>query len=193
MKKVANNIDNPIDTLLVDFFDKFLSNFFKKTGHTPNTLTTYSLITGLISCYFLNLKKLVLFSVFYTISYFFDCADGFFARKYSMTSDIGDIYDHVKDSSVGLLILYITFKNSRKNINSYVISIFLIFYGLLLYYMSCQENNCDDKFKNKNNGTLKFLNNLCKDRVDNIKWVRHFGPGTFNLFFIIIICYVNRN
>lgn len=193
MKKVSTDIDNPIDTLLVDFFDKFLSNFFRNTGHTPNILTTYSLITGLISCYFLNIKNLLLFSLFYIISYFFDCADGFFARKYSMTSNIGDIYDHVKDISVSLLIIYITFKNSRKNINSTVIAISLVFLALSLYYISCQENNCDDKFKDKNNGTLKFLNKLCKDRVHNIKWARYFGPGTFNIFFILIICYINRN
>jgi phosphatidylglycerophosphate synthase len=191
MKKIPDDIDNPIDNLLVKWFDNN-SEFFKNTGHTPNILTTYSLITGLISCYFLNKKKLLLFSIFYAISYFFDCADGSFARKYNMTSDFGDMYDHIKDISVSLLVLYITFKNSRKNITPPIILISLIFLSLCIYHLSCQENNCDEKFKDKNNGFFKPFNSLCKGHVHHIRWTRFFGTGSLNVFFIFIICYINR-
>jgi phosphatidylglycerophosphate synthase len=193
MKKVPDNIDDPTDTFLVNLFDKYFSEFFKRTGHTANILTTYSLITGLISGYFLNMKKLLLFSIFYMISYFFDCADGHFARKYGITSDVGDFYDHIKDVSVSLLIIYISFKNSRKNINSRIIAISLVFIFLSFYHLSCKENNCDDKFKNKNNKSLQIFSSLCKNNMSHIRWSRFFGSGTLNIFFIVIICYINRN
>ena len=190
MKKLPDYMDNPVDTYLVNLFDNH-SEFFKKTGHTPNILTTYSLIFGLLSCYFLNIKRIILFSIFYSISYFFDCADGHFARKYSMTSKFGDIYDHTKDILVGLLVLYITFKNSSHNITPFTIVLLIIFIFLAVFHISCQENNCDDKFKDKDNGSLKLVNSLCRKK-ENIKWSRFFGTGTFNVFFIILIAYINR-
>lgn len=191
MKKLPNYMDNPIDTYLVDLFDNHY-DFFKKTGHTPNILTTYSLIFGLLSCYFLNIKRIVLFSIFYAISYFFDCADGHFARKYNMTSKFGDIYDHTKDVLVGIIVLYITFKNSSHNITPVTIILLIVFIFLAVFHLSCQENNCDDKFKDKDNESLKLTRSLCKKK-ENIKWSRFFGTGTFNLFFILLISYINRS
>lgn len=191
MKKLPDSMDNPIDVYLVRLFDNH-SDFFKKTGHTPNILTTYSLIFGLLSCYFLNIKSIVLFSIFYTISYFFDCADGHFARKYNMTSKFGDIYDHTKDILVGIIILYITFKNSSHNITPVTILLLIVFIFLAVFHLSCQENNCNDEFKDKDNGSLKLTRSLCKKK-ENIKWSRFFGTGTFNLFFIILIVYINRS
>lgn len=186
-------MENPIDTVLINFFDKYLCDFFKRTGHTPNMLTTYSLITGLISCYFLYHKQLLLFSIFYFMSYFFDCADGHFARKYDMTTKFGDMYDHIKDVGLILLVLYISFKNSRKNINANIIAIIIVFSFLSSFHLACQEENCDEKYKDKDNYCFRPLKSLCSRNKDAIRFSRYFGTGTFTVLFIIIVAYINRS
>ena len=50
MKKIPNEIDNPIDNVLIHLSD-LLCPLFKRTGHTPNMITTYSLIFGLVSVF----------------------------------------------------------------------------------------------------------------------------------------------
>lgn len=193
MKKIPDCMENPIDVHLINFFDKYMCDFFRKTGHTPNMITTYSLITGLISCYFLNKRNLILFSIFYFMSYFFDCADGYYARKYDMTTAFGDMYDHIKDVGILLLVLYITFKNSKKNINSNVIAILIVLVFLSAFHLSCQEHNCNDKFKDKDNHFFRPLSKLCSRNKDAIYVSKYFGLGTFTILFIIMICYVNRS
>jgi phosphatidylglycerophosphate synthase len=190
MKKIPDELDNPIDNVLIEISDR-LSPLFKSLNHTPNMITTYSLITGLISCYFLNKRDVLLFSVFYTISYFFDCFDGHFARKYELTTKLGDFYDHSKDAFIFFLILYITIKNSRKRITFPIILIVILFSVLAAVHMSCQELNCNDQFKDKSNDFLLVPLFLCGNK-DNIKWTRYFGVGTYNIFFISIISYINR-
>jgi phosphatidylglycerophosphate synthase len=106
MRKIPCDLENPIDNVLYDLSD-WMCPFFYKTGHTPNMITTYSLITGVLSCYFLWKGHILLFGIFYAISFFFDCMDGHFARKYNMTSKFGDMYDHIKDNIVALSILFV--------------------------------------------------------------------------------------
>ena len=105
MKKIPDNIDNPIDNILIKGADA-VCPFLYRTGHTPNLITTYSLFTGVLSAYFLTKGCSYLFMIFYALSYFLDCVDGHFARKYDMTTDFGDAYDHFKD-------FFVFFLNSR--------------------------------------------------------------------------------
>ena len=190
MKKIPDHMDNPIDNFLISVCDDISEGFYE-TGHTPNMITTYSLITGLLSCYFLYKKNLVLFAVFYFLSYFFDCLDGHFARKYDMATDFGDMYDHAKDLLVLMLVLYITYKKSYHNINGLIVIIIFLSIFLSMLHLSCQEQNCDEKFKNKNNGYFQPFIELCGDK-ENIYWSRFFGTGTLTLVLIALICYVNR-
>ena len=71
MRKIPSDLENPIDNVLYDLTD-WMCPFFYKTGHTPNMITTYSLMTGLLSCYFLWKGRVLLFGIFYAISFFFD-------------------------------------------------------------------------------------------------------------------------
>jgi len=191
MKKIPDEIDNPLDNILISIVDS-LCPFFYKTKHTPNILTTYSLIFGLISCYFLNKKQIVIFGLFYFLSYFFDCFDGHYARKYNMTTKFGDMYDHVKDLSIIILIIYICFKNSKHNINIKIILILLISSVLMTTHLSCQEINCNKEFSGVNNDFIPKSTFLCPNK-DNIKWTRFFGCGTFTVLFILVVAYINRN
>jgi phosphatidylglycerophosphate synthase len=191
MKKIPDEIDNPLDNILISIADS-LCPFFYKTGHTPNMLTTYSLIFGLLSCYYLNKKQIVLFGLFYFISYFFDCIDGHYARKYNMTTKFGDMYDHVKDMTIVALIIYISFKNSTHNINMSKIVTLIVSFLLMATHLSCQELNCNSEFNGVDNDFLPKSKFLCPHK-HNIKWTRFFGCGTFTVLFIFVIAHINRN
>jgi len=191
MKKIPNEIDNPLDNVLIEIADR-LCPYFYNLNHTPNMITTYSLITGLISCYFLNQKKIILFGIFYFLSYFFDCLDGHYARKYNMTTNIGDMYDHFKDYFICFLVFYISYLNSKHNINIYIILIILTMLVLMSAHMSCQELNCNDQFKDINNGFILKSNFLCAKK-ENIRWTRYFGCGTFTVMYILLVSWINRN
>ena len=96
MRKIPEESDNPIDNFILKIVDP-LCPLFKALHFTPNGITTISLVFGLLSAYLLYKGHPYLFGITFFISYFFDCMDGYYARKYNMVTRFGDIYDHVKD------------------------------------------------------------------------------------------------
>jgi len=189
MKKIPNNLDDPVDNVFYMICDK-LSPSFKNTGHTPNIITTESLITGLLSCYFLYKGNILLFSIFYIISYFFDCFDGFFARKYNMTSKGGDIYEHTKDISIYIIILIILYLKYKKHITIKVLIIFIFLVGMLIIYTGCQQKYYSEHNPDKKEESLDSLKGLCRNS-DDLSWTRFFGPGMFTIFTIILVWYIS--
>jgi phosphatidylglycerophosphate synthase len=188
MKKIPNEIDNPIDNILIELADQ-ICPFLYKTGHTPNVITTYSLITGFLSAYSLYQGNLWLFVVFYILSYFFDCVDGHFARKYDMITDFGDAYDHFKDIFVFLLIIYVVYVKCGKNVTFNVFLFLFVFLYMATWHFSCQEQNCDEKFKGKSDTYTPSFRFMCKNK-ENIRWTRFFGMGTFIFIFMMVVVYV---
>jgi len=184
MKKIPDELDNPIDNILIKFSD-YLCPLFKRSGHTPNTITTYSLITGVLSCYFLYIGYPIAFAIFYAISYFFDCMDGYFARKYSMTSKGGDLYDHIKDISVYLILLYIVYIKYRK-----VMVAGDVFLLVLAFIANCVHLGCQQRYMDKDDETLDNLKCLCKEK-DFIYYTRWVGMGTFMLVTIGLILIIH--
>ena len=191
MKKIPENLDDPLDNIFSIICDK-LSPFFKNTGHTPNIITTESLITGLISCYFLYKGNILLFSIFYIISYFFDCFDGYFARRYNMTSKGGDIYEHIKDISVYLIILVILYLKYKKYISLQIILIFIFIVGMLMIHMGCQQKYYLEHNPDKKEESIDKLKGFCTN-TGNLSWTRFFGPGMFTIFTILLVWYISRN
>lgn len=191
MKKIPDHLDNPIDNVLISLCET-LSPMFKATHHTPNMITTYSLITGLLSCYYLYYGNYILFSVFFALSYFFDCFDGHFARKYNMTSKWGDFYDHTKDVSVFILLLFVLWKRYRDRINAPIIVLFLIFTYLALTQLGCQQKiygTTKAEGAERDHESLDNLKPLCPSE-NSISWARFFGTGTYNLIIILLVNYI---
>ena len=192
MRKIPCDLENPIDNVIYDLSNR-LCPFFYKTGHTPNMITTYSLIMGVLSCYFLWKGQVVLFGICYAISYFFDCMDGHFARKYKMTSKFGDMYDHIKDVAVYLILIIVIYTKCSKNINIPLILLFLVFTCLLIINTGCQQKNCTKDDENPDDSkSLNITRSLCPNK-DAIKWTRYFGAGSYTLFLILIISYICYN
>ena len=213
-RKIPEHLDDPIDNILYRFCD-LLSPAFKATNHTPNLITTYSLITGILSCYFLYTGRIELFISLYFISYFFDCFDGYFARRYKMTSKFGDIYDHAKDTVVSILLLVVVFLRYRVTFPNLLIMVILFI--LFTVHMGCQqkyykqekkenkeknEEKKENKEKNEEkkenkenkeeNETIDAYEVMCKDSK-YLRYTRFFGPGMLTLFTIGMIMWVWYN
>ena len=186
MRKIPDNMDSPIDNGMIALADT-LCPFFKSTGHTPNMITTYSLITGVLSVICLYNGYPIAFGILYTISYFFDCMDGHFARKYSMTSKGGDLYDHIKDVSVYILLIYVVYIKYRKVIQ--LTDLVIIFIAVLVScaHMGCQQKQLD---KEEDDETLDYAKCLCPDK-NMIYYTRWMGMGTFMLVTIVMILYIH--
>ena len=180
MRKIDKSIENPFDNILLDLSEK-VSPFFKKTGHTPNTITFYSAITAVMSMHALYNKFFYLFSVNWIVAYFFDSLDGYFARKYKMVTKLGDILDHTKDTIMWITTIFILI--TRYTIPKSFILGFIIIGIFCMKQISCQQvlyTNKDIK------ESIDIFCNFCKTPRD-IKWTRFFGGGSLYLFVILLV------
>jgi len=188
MRKIPEELENPIDDLLLKIVHIIQPTFYK-LGFTPNILTTFSLLFWFGGLYFfVNSGVYYTFYVilFMTLSYFFDCFDGHFARTYDMVTKFGDYYDHISDiSKILLLIYFILVKYNAQS--CIVLSIMFISIILSFMHLSCQE-----LYYGSPSDTLSVLNLFCIADETNVKNVmkisKYFGCGT--MYFIIILCVI---
>ena len=104
-RKSDPKYDDPVDFQLINLVE-VLGPYFYRMGLSPNVFTTLSLIFAIASCYFLVSRAFIIAGICWFINYFFDCVDGNFARRYNMTSEFGDWYDHISDWITYLLMCY---------------------------------------------------------------------------------------
>ena len=191
MRKIKSKYENDIDNILIDL-SEYLSPYFKNLNMTANDITTLSLIFGLISIYCLYYDYYNHSALFYFISYFFDVMDGYYARKYKITSKFGDFYDHIKDICVGILLYGLLLCKVNKYNNDYLIYYIItivIFFILMNCMLACQENIYNKNEKNEN--FLDFHRYLCKNNPkQKIQYFKYVGCGTFNLIISCLIIYV---
>tara|TARA_B100000795_G_C22684816_1_gene393222 strand:+ start:147 stop:758 length:612 start_codon:yes stop_codon:yes gene_type:complete len=177
VRKLPYNLENPIDNILVDIADA-IDPVFLKLGFTPNGITTLSLITGILLNYFYWRNSYGIAAIMAILSYFFDCMDGNFARKYNMVTDFGDMYDHVKDISV-ILVLFVLFLRKDVGLQFKIMVILLLVLLVIaaIYHLACQERFIK---KHKKLVLSKYLNNLSQDCSDEMmQYTRYFGSGSF--------------
>lgn len=186
-------VDNWIYTIVEP-----LSVFFHNYDMTPNQITTLSLIAGLISikCLYESIRcikcshlgYLAAFAAFFSVSYILDCVDGYYARKYKMTSEFGDKYDHFKDWFINIAVIVVLYKYTTVGTTCTLIIIASLF--LSAVHMGCQE--ClYDKDNDKHGCTLSLLKGLCPtcdSPEDSLRYTRYAGMGSFVLIFIAVLC-----
>ena len=188
MRKIEDNNENFIDNVLIDICE-YISDFVNKIGLTPNMITTISLFFGLFAAFLVYKRKYVIAVILWTLQYFFDCLDGYIARKYNQTSKFGDYYDHISDVIKLIALLFaLFFINSTK---FFRIIWILIFFGILMIgHLGCQEKI----YNNEESGSLSLSKILCpnryfKDIQSTFQYTKYFGCGTFNLVIILCILY----
>ena len=194
MRKIDRKYTNPFDNLLVDLTNKIDFIFFK-LGFTPNILTTFNLIFSLLSLQSLYHKGYFLSITSFLIAYYFDCADGSYARKYKMISKYGDLYDHILD--LFKITTFFTIIVAKLIINSrYVVLSILLFNCLGTFvFNGYQEKLSNYKKKSIESPTLKFTQLACttndiKKVKRRLKFLRFLGDGTLFLNFAILLAMV---
>jgi phosphatidylglycerophosphate synthase len=116
--------------------------------------------------------------------------DGYYARKYNMTSDIGDLYDHFKDYIIFAILFYLLYHQHKNSEYKYVYLVFLI----ILLILCSSHFSCQEIYYDKPTMTTQIFK-MCpanKDNVTNIlPYTKYFGCGTLSLFFSIFIASTN--
>jgi phosphatidylglycerophosphate synthase len=186
--KIHSDFENPIDYYLLLLCEK-VAPAFKSVHFTPNQITVIGTVFGLLAGYYIWKQKPFLAVAMLWISYFFDCLDGYYARRYDMCSKFGDYFDHIRDVTVNILIIFLLYRKLDTKTRVIISVILVVSVMLMMTHLGCQERNSN---KTECNDSLQFLQKLCPDR-SMIKWTRFFGCGTYNLLvlsgLIIYSCY----
>jgi hypothetical protein len=183
-RKMNTKYENPIDNILLNIAI-IMNTYLYKLNFTPNILTSISLVLSLIGIYYIYNKYYRIGAILIFVGYFFDCADGNFARKYNMVTKYGDYYDHISDLTK-IIILYIVILTSKLKKNNKIIFMIvnIIFVILFNIHMGCQE--CIYNSDSSKSSTLDFTKKMCPD-PKYITYTRYVGCGTF---FLVLCVYL---
>ena len=192
MHKTDPQDKSPIDQIYY-FFVHITEKYFKKLNFTPNMITTIGNIFGIMGLYYLNKKHFPLATFLFLMRYYFDCVDGFYARKYNMVTVFGDYYDHIGDIVIILLNILLLYKVNNKIFTKVNIAITLFMTYMVMVYLYYQEYYYSDN-NNDKAPMLKLINYFIpnilriKDKSQyetNMKYLKYFGCGT-HIFMIAI-------
>jgi phosphatidylserine synthase len=155
-------------------------------------VTTVSLIFGVLSLYYLVIDDVVMFGVCFLLSYYFDCMDGTMARRYSMETKFGDIYDHTTDVFVIIGIICIGVAKFHKHITLTHVLIICFFLVMCQIHIGCQQqlyqlNKATHYYDDE---ILDDVKKLCT-KPENIYITKYFGIGTCVLLMFMYIMYLN--
>jgi len=178
--KLSNSDECPIDIIFISMASA-VAPLFHKLCITPNMVTAMSLLTGLAASYFLWYDQKCIAVLLFIISYFFDCLDGYMARKYNMETVFGDYFDHFSDVIKTIILLGVILYKLPKNCKLIYFGLFCILMLLTFMHLGCQEK----KSAFNNSHSLNFTKNLCIDRYAH--FLKYFGTGTVTLFLAISI------
>jgi len=188
MRKITDDVENPIDNfiyILVTYF----APLFHKWGFTPNMLTTISVLFTGGAIYYLTQYSFVLSAILYSISYLFDCLDGYVARKYDMVTVFGDLFDHVSDV---LKLVFYCVTLAYINAKLFVLFLPILVYLLCLmnYHLLYQELLYDNQYESQSlHFITQFANSGSMNKSEaktNMKYSRYFGCGTAQLFLVLV-------
>ena len=87
----------------------------------PNLLTLTGLLTAAAAIAAVLKDRRNLAAGLCVCSYFFDCADGNYARRYHSATKLGDLLDHVGDSTKATGLLVALWWASGKSVREYVV------------------------------------------------------------------------
>ena len=136
-------------------------------------------------------QKYKLAAIFFFISYFFDCADGNYARKYDMVTNFGDYYDHGVDAFKAIVIYAMLFYILYVNKQVVIIILLILLIALQFVQLGCQEKYVEKINPAILSESLSSLKQLCPDQSHNLQntlnWTRFLGTGTLILVTSIII------
>ena len=97
MKRQKMDYRNYIRNNILDKIEKPIVTFLHKLNISPNLLSVFGLILGIIAAVFIALDDLILAALFLIIGAIADLFDGSLARKFNKETDFGAFLDSVID------------------------------------------------------------------------------------------------
>ncbi|MQG84953.1 MAG: CDP-alcohol phosphatidyltransferase family protein [SAR202 cluster bacterium] len=97
MKRQKMDYRNYIRNNILDKIEKPIVTFLHKLKISPNLLSVFGLILGIIAAVFIALDDLILAALFLIIGAIADLFDGSLARKFNKETDFGAFLDSVID------------------------------------------------------------------------------------------------
>jgi len=187
VNKLPSNLDSPVDGQLYNLIDPTLP-IYNKMGFSPNTLTTISLLFGLSGVYAVYYERFMIGAILFFIAYYYDCADGKYARKYNQITKFGDAYDHVADfTKFGLMFYVLYFKLQSKSLKTktILISILIILLILAGLQFGCQEY----LYGNGESPSIAWTKLLVKKSncAEQVTYTKYFSITTFALYVCIVL------
>jgi len=183
MRKLPERYENPIDNILINICE-YISPFHKQINMTPNILTTISLILGIMSAIFIYYDYYKTAAILYFLSYFYDCMDGFYARKYNMTTQFGDYYDHASDFFKNIILAAVIYYKSPTKFKT-ILLILTIPFILQTIHIGCQEIYSPFEDESK---SLAIFKKICPSKnSDILLFTRFFGTGTANMIIVYLL------
>lgn len=195
MKKVPDSMENPIDVMIYDSTDPINTELNKIPWMTPNAITAFGMVVGIASLLFYIKGDWKLSILFFMLYYYFDCMDGYYARKYNKISVFGDYFDHARDLYISLTMLVLIFIKLSGGSDKMVFIIgTIIVVGLCIFYVGCQESIGQKvgMLNEGTSGTLNWAKCACPDPENMIKISRFCSPIIVVLFICFYIWYSNR-
>jgi phosphatidylglycerophosphate synthase len=184
MHKLNSETENPVERGFLGFAE-LITPALRSTGLTPNGVTTIGLVAGLAAAYCLWRGQVVAFVVLSIVNYVADCADGYMARRYKMTSAIGDYYDHASDVIVHVaLFAAVVARYPRWKL----VPLFAAAAALYVAsgsYLGCQQAHIQKKGEGRGE-TLDLLSALCYSE-DTMTWARWFSTGVVRVAVIGLV------
>lgn len=185
-RKIPACYENPVDNWMIMATEQF-NPVFHALGMVPNHVTLLSAVFGITSVILLTQSRFGLAGATYMISYFFDVADGNYARAYQMVSKFGDILDHAKDVLVVAMLYWVIL--FQLSLSTTFKVIFFIAQGLMItglsIHLGCQEvyyNGTVKQKKEEESAALKGLQAVCAaDAEKKLPLTRWIGCGTYAL------------
>lgn len=198
-RKIPLGLDDPIDQAIIRSVE-WAGPWFRSMGMTPNDLTTCSLISGVGAAAAIFTKQHPLwFAGLYLTSYWFDVADGNYARRYKMTSPFGDWYDHIKDWVVISMVVSAFVANYRGD--TWQILELAMILGLAWIGTSVHVG-CQDKWYALENPTraaqdstsIEGFRCLCPGNTrpqieESMEWSRFLGTGVSTHALVLYLTY----
>ena len=173
--KLPAHYENPIDNIILKAIHPIIP-WLNRMSLTPNMITTLSLGFSIATSYLICRKQFAYGSICFLVSYILDCMDGQLARRFNMTSEFGDWYDHLTDH-LGMILLYGSLYHIRHPYFQHILGASTIFNLVMAIHFSAQQ-----VYSNKKSTFLDILKPIVgtKERAEIIlPWSRFFGSGTF--------------
>lgn len=187
-RKIPSIMENPIDNIIVALSEP-VQPILHKMNVAPNLITGLGVVVRLFALYHLSTGNKELFFVEALFSYFLDCLDGNYARRYNMCTILGDYFDHFSDLFFhGILMYYLFLKSGlRESSNFYFwFIIVLMLATLMCCHLGYQERHYPSG--EQESQTLSILKNLTEGTHKSmIKISRFFGCGTFILLIYTLL------